>query len=327
MLPLVLLLLAQTPEPLSLEEAEQLALKQSPDLASSAAAIEGALADQQSQRGNLLPRLHVDGQLQYWGSPYSISFLTELPPAFTQFLNGQTIPATTVRDTVTSTLTFTLSQPLTQLWGLFRQLDSQKLIREAAMAHLDANGRDLLFQVRQSYFRLLQAAGNAGIAQDSVEQLASHVEVAKRQFAAGTLVKADLLRSQVQLGQARQDLVKAKAAAIEAQAALDELIGQPADGAITPVDPFGDAIPATPTDGIQALTEQALQSRPDLREAPASPRSGREAGHGGLDAAGSGHLGGGAVPALDRPALPCLRYGLRGRHPLVGHLGLGQQVL
>jgi outer membrane protein TolC len=267
---LLLLALAQSgAEPLTLEQAEQMALKESPDVASSAAAIEGALADQQSQRGNLLPRLHVDGQLQYWGSPYSISFLSSiptgsLPPSIAQVFSS--IPPTTVRDSTTSTLTFTLSQPLTQLWGLFRQLDSQKLAHEAAMAHLDASGRDLIFQVRQIYFRLLQAAGNAGIAQDSVEQLASHVDVAKQQFAAGTLVKADLLRAQVQLGQARQDLVKAKAAAVEAQAALDELIGLPAEGAIKPVDPFGDAIPPSPTDGIQELTDQALQSRPDLHE-------------------------------------------------------------
>ncbi len=271
MLPFLLVLLTQTPspEPLTLEQAEQLALKQSPDLASSAAAIEGALADQRSQRGNLLPRLHVDGQLQYWGSPYAISFLSaiptsSLPPSLAQIFSN--IPSTTVRDSTTSTLTFTLSQPLTQLWGLFRQLDAQELAHAAAMAHLDANGRDLIFQVRQSYFRLLQAAGNAGIAQDSVEQLASHVEVAKQQFAAGTLVKADLLRSQVQLGQARQDLVKAKAAAVEAQAALDELVGQPAEAPVQPVDPFGDAIPVAPADGIQELTEQALRSRPDLRE-------------------------------------------------------------
>ncbi len=266
MLPLVLLLLAQTPGsgPLTLEQAETLALKQSPDLAGASAAIEGALADQHSQRGNLLPRLHVDGQLQYWGSPYSVSFV---PPGFAQLLPaGVTIPPEVLRDSLTTTLTFTLSQPLTQLWGLFRQLDAQQLAHEAAMAHLDANGRDLIFQVRQSYFRYLQAAGNAGIAKDSVEQLASHVEVARQQFVAGTLVKADLLRSQVQLGQARQDLVKAKAVVVEAQATLNELIGQAADTALSPVDPFGDALPAPPQESIQALTEQALQSRPDLRE-------------------------------------------------------------
>jgi outer membrane protein TolC len=268
LLPLALLLLAQTPSsvPLTLEQAEELALKQSPDLASSVAAIEGALADQRSQRGNLLPRLHVDGQLQYWGTPYSISFLSDLPPAFTQFLQGQTIPPTVVRDSVTSTLTFTLSQPLTQLWGLVRQLDAQELAHEAAMAHLDANGRDLIFQVRQSYFKLLEAVGNAGIAGDSVEQLTSHVAVAKQQFAAGTLVKADLLRSQVQLGQARQDFVKAKAAVLEAQAALNELTAQAAETAVSPVDPFGDAIPPAPQETVEVLTEQALQSRPDLRE-------------------------------------------------------------
>lgn len=268
-LPMVWTLLAAgTPggEPLTLEKAEQLALEHSPDLAGSAAAVEGALADQQSQRGNLLPRLHVDGQLQYWGTPYSINFLSELPPAFTQFLNGQTIPPTTVRDSFTSTLTFTLSQPLTQLWGAFRQLEAQKLAREAALAHLDAGGRDLIFQVRQAYFRLLEAVGNEGIARDSVEQLTSHVEVAKQQLAAGTLVKADLLRSQVQLGQARQDVVKARAATTEAQAALDELIARPADQDVSPVDPFGDATPPVPRETVAELTEEALKSRPDLRE-------------------------------------------------------------
>jgi outer membrane protein TolC len=163
MLPaLLVLMLASDPEPLPLEEAERIALDQSPDVRTANQAAIGALADVRSERGGMLPKLHVDGQLQYWGSPYSINFLSELPPQFTSLLPPNTsIPPTTVRDATTSNLSVTLSQPLTQLWGQWRQLDADRLAREAALAHLDAAGRDLLFAVRQDYFRLLQAFGNA----------------------------------------------------------------------------------------------------------------------------------------------------------------------
>ncbi|HUB09780.1 MAG TPA: TolC family protein [Myxococcales bacterium] len=269
MLPaLLVLMLASDPAPLSLEEAERIALDQSPDVRTANQGVVGALADVRSERGGMLPKLHVDGQLQYWGSPYSINFLSELPPQFTSLLPPNTsIPPTTVRDATTSTLSVTLSQPLTQLWGQWRQLDADRLAREAALAHLDAAGRDLLFAVRQDYFRLLQAFGNAGIARDSVEQLESHVAVAKEQYAAGTLVKADLLRSEVQLGQARQDLVKANATLAEAQATLDQALDRPSDQPIVAVDPFGDGALPEPKEGLEALTEAALQSRPDVREA------------------------------------------------------------
>ncbi len=266
MLPVALLLLAQvaSPDPLTLDDAERMALQQSPDLRGAAAAVTGARADLQGQRGLLLPRLHVDGNLQYWGSPYSVNFLSGIPPQFAQFVGS--IPPMVVRNTWTGALSLTLSEPLTPLWGAWRTYQADELARDAAIAHLDAAGRDLVFQVRQGYFRLLQAAGNAAIADDSVKQLASHVQVAKQQFEAGTIVKADLLRAEVQLGQARQDLVKAKAAVIEAEASLDALLGRPAGAAIAPVDPFGDTLPQVPRDGLDALTLKALQGRPDLRE-------------------------------------------------------------
>ncbi len=264
---LLVLLLASDPQPLSLEEAEHIALDESPDVRSANQAVIGALADMRSERGGMLPKLHIDGQLQWWGSPYSVNFLAQMPPQFANLLPaGTSIAPTVVREAYTSTLNVTLSQPLTQLWGLWRQLDADKLAREAALAHLDATGRDLLFQVRQGYFRLLQALGNAGIARDSVEQLASHVAVAKQQFAAGTLVKADLLRSEVQLGQARQDLVRANATVAESQAALDQLLGRPSSDAIEPADPFGGAPLPEPKEGLPELTEEALRSRPDVRE-------------------------------------------------------------
>jgi outer membrane protein TolC len=260
MLSLMLILAATTtdPGPLTLEAAEQLARKESPELVSAAASVDAAQADWRAQRGNLLPRLHLDGQLQYWGSPYSINFGQSVP--------GLSLPATVSRESVTSSVTLTLTQPVTPLWGLLRLLDVQAVGHDAAIAGLDASGRDLLFQVRQSYFRLLEAVSNDGIAKDSVEQLTSHVALAREQLAAGRLVRADLLRAQVQQGQARQDRVRSQAAVREATAALAELIGQPTDAPLSPVDPFHDALPPLPVALAEDLVAQAARSRPDLRE-------------------------------------------------------------
>lgn len=261
------MMLLTAPEPLPLEEAERIAIDQNPDVRGANQAAVGALADERSQRGTLLPKVHVDGQLQYWTAPFAINFLSELPPPFADLLPpGTVIPPTVIRDSVTSTLSVTLTQPLTQLWGLWRQLDGNRLAREAALAHLDAAGRDLVFQVRQAYFRLLQSIGNVAIAKESVDQLESHVAVAREKFAAGTLVRADLLRSQVQLGQARQDLVRAQATAAESEAALNQILARPAGEPIEPLDPFGAAPLPEPSGTLPELTEEALRTRPDLRE-------------------------------------------------------------
>ncbi len=274
---LALLLLAQAGAPparLSLEDAERIALHESPDVRTAAAAAGGALADQKAQYGLLLPRLHVDGNVQYWGAPYSVSFLSSLsslpanlPPQIAQALQALgSAPPMVVRNTWTDAVNVTLSEPLTSLWGLYRTYEADQLAREAAIAHLGAAGRDLVFQVRLAYFHLLEATGNEAIAEDSVKQLYSHVGVATQQFEAGTIVKADLLRAEVQLGQARQDLVKAKAAVLEAQAALDALLGRPAGETIEAVDPFTGGMPSPPREGLDELTDEAIRTRPDLRE-------------------------------------------------------------
>ena len=262
--------LAQGPaaggRPLSLAEAERRALERSPDLRSSAAAFEAAEADRKAQRGLLLPRLHADANLQYWGAPYQTSFAPaslaqSLPPPFASF-----VQPITVRNSWTSTTTILVQQPLTQLWGLWRHYQAQADASAAATAHLGAAGRELVAQVREGYFRLLQAQGNASIAEESVRELASHVAVAKEQLAAGTLVRADLLRAEVQLGQARQDLVRAHALRAQARATLDALLGEPADAEIAPLDPFVDRPLPAPQGTLAELTERALASRPDLEE-------------------------------------------------------------
>ncbi len=254
------------PAPLSLADAEKTALERSPDLRGDAAAVRGAEEDERSQRGLLLPKLNAQAQLQYWGSPYQVSFISpsaaaSIPPAFASF-----IQPISVRNTWTSTETLTLTQPLTSLWGLWSHLKALRVARAAAVAHLSGAGRDLVFQVRQAYFRLLQAHGNADIAQESVRQLASHLEVAQQQFEAGTLVKADLLRAEVQLGQARQDLAHARALEKDAAGALDSLLGRSAIEPVAAVDPFGEAPLPEPRGTLPELVDEALRSRPDLEE-------------------------------------------------------------
>ncbi|MHB1846738.1 MAG: TolC family protein [Deltaproteobacteria bacterium] len=251
--------------PLTLDAAERAALERSPDLRGDLAQVEGAEDDARSQRGLLLPKLNAQAQLQYWGSPYQVSFLSpaavaNIPPAFSSFA-----APLTVRNSWTSTETLTLTEPLTPLWGTWSHLEALRLARAAAVAHLSAAGRDLVFQVRQAYFRLLQAQGNADVSKESVGELESHAKVAAEQFEAGTLVKADLLRAQVQLGQARQDLVHAQALVKDAAGALNRLLGRRAGEAVSVEDPFEGALPEA-QGTLEELTAKALGSRPDLEE-------------------------------------------------------------
>jgi outer membrane protein TolC len=242
-----------------------MALERNPDYRSAAYSVDSAVADQLAQRGRFLPKLRVDGNLTYWNGPFKVSL--------TQAIAGSSLPpgappaALPVRQQWTSSLTLTLTQPLTELWGTWREYQSRKLLRAAALAHLDDSGRALLFQVRSAFLRLLQVQRNAEISQASVTELKAHLDVTKVQVEAEVAVEADFLRAQVQLGQAQQDLSRASANVAQSWASLAVQLGADPAVPLEVIDPFGEGALPQVTGTLEELTAQAIDTRPDLREA------------------------------------------------------------
>jgi outer membrane protein TolC len=69
---------------------------------------------------------------------------------------------------------------------------------------------DLKKTTTDAYYTLLECVNTVKVAQESVNTLADHLKNVKAQFDVGVVAKVDVLRSEVELSNARQTLIKAQ---------------------------------------------------------------------------------------------------------------------
>ena len=83
--------------------------------------------------------------------------------------------------------------------------------------------------VTNGYFDMLQADNMQKLGRESVDRLADHLKNVEAQYEVGVVAKVDVLRSQVELANAKQSLIKAENAYQIAEANLNKIVGLPMD--------------------------------------------------------------------------------------------------
>lgn len=207
MLSLVLFLATR---PITLDEAVALAKQKNIELRTSAVETRRAADEAAESAGQLLPRLSADDVVQVYDSNYALLF------GGTEFL---------VRDQITNSLTLQATQPLFGLYPLGERWRSQRRLADAAQEDHRAARNDIVFRTTESYLRVLEAMDLATIAEQTIHDIEEQARTARALVAAGTLIEADYLRTQVALAQARQDLLRAQAQLGSARAQLAAVIG------------------------------------------------------------------------------------------------------
>ncbi len=149
---------------------------------------------------------------------------------------------------------------------------NEKSARYSAEAEALQAGAD----AKIAYFNWVQAKGSVVVSAEAISQSKAHLEDAKKSFAVGLASRADVLRIDAQVAAAQQGYAESVAFAAVAEEQLRILLGTPAD---KPLEIGTDVMnePATPPgDTLQALQEQAMGRRIELRsldEAISSLRS------------------------------------------------------
>lgn len=147
----------------------------------------------------------------------------------------------------------------------------------AAQAQVDLAVQETAFATAQGYYGLLSARQMAEIARLGLQAAESHAAQVQAAYEAGTVLRNDLLRVQVQVGNARQSLIKAEHALALAEASFRSLTGlDPATGIRFPEL----APPAPLTEDLDRLIASALDRRPELvalRQSVGAARSGVKA--------------------------------------------------
>ena len=113
------------------------------------------------------------------------------------------------------------------------------------------------------YFSLLQAGNMENLYQDSVNQLEEHLKNVQAQYDVGVVTKVDVLRSEVSLANAQQQLIQATNNYDVAEASLNKIIGTSLDTTLK----LKDSLQYTPYENdMQYCLDYASMNRAELEQ-------------------------------------------------------------
>lgn len=142
---------------------------------------------------------------------------------------------------------------------------------------------DMRSTVTNGYFDMLQAGNMQDLGRESVEQLADHLKNVEAQYEVGVVAKVDVLRSQVELANAKQTLIQYENSYQIAEANLNKIVGLPLHTQLK----LDNILVYTPYDkDLEACLNYASEHRPELEQA----KQNVEAAKGALRVAISGHM-------------------------------------
>ncbi len=141
---------------------------------------------------------------------------------------------------------------------------------------------DLKKTTTDAYFTLLECVNTVKVDQESVTKLEDHLKNVNAQFAVGVVAKVDVLRSEVEVSNARQTLIKAQNSYDLAEANLNKIMGIPQSTKLAPRETLQYAPYKNDLDNCIAY---ALANRPDVRQSALQVK----AAQGSLDIAKAGY--------------------------------------
>lgn len=157
-----------------------------------------------------------------------------------------------------------VEQPIYHGKALVTSVKQQKLALGSAESTLEQTINDTAYAVYDAYFWVLRNVKIEDEARLSVNRLNSHYNDARAFYEAGLIPKNDLLQSEVELAQGKQNLLRAANQSSLARARLNILLGNPVEYDLSLVDILNCKITKINWDNI---LDQARQHRPELVKA------------------------------------------------------------
>ena len=108
-------------------------------------------------------------------------------------------------------------------------VSAAKLKLKVADSAVEQSKQKIKLDATNGYFTILQTQNALKVSQEAVDQMEAHLKNVQAQYAVGTVAKSDVLRSEVELANNQQALIKAKNAYDLAISNLNNIIGLPLD--------------------------------------------------------------------------------------------------
>ena len=201
--------LAASPE-ISLDDSVAMALKNNPSIQMALADKEKALWGIKENQAGRMPTLSL-------ASGYSLS-----PGS-----SSTNVGSTSANDNFNNSIKLNL--PLYTGGRVEGQIDQAKLNADIANLGVAKAEGQLKLDTTTAYYDVLQGRNVVKVNQETVDNLAEHLKNVQAQYQVGTIAKSDVLRSEVELANAQQNLTKAKNTYDVAEASFNNVTGMPLD--------------------------------------------------------------------------------------------------
>lgn len=129
--------------------------------------------------------------------------------------------------------TATINQPIFSGFSRMTQYEISTLGLDVARLLERQARQDLVLKVKKAYFELLQTEKLEKVARQAATQLTAHAEVARNFYEVGMIPRNDLLKAEVELANAKQDLVVAKNNVQVARSRFNTLLRRAIDAPVT----------------------------------------------------------------------------------------------
>jgi outer membrane protein len=179
-------------ETLTLQRAIEIALKNQPSIMAGQSTVKANEATIGQARANYYPQLTASG-----------SYNKISPVA-----SGTGTGTTSKYDQYSSSVG--LSQTIFDFGKTPTQVRINSLNTESSRFDLDNTLNNVVFNVKQAFYNVLQAQRNRDVAGESVKQFQQHLDQAQGFYGVGTKSKIDVTKAEVDLSNARLNLIKAE---------------------------------------------------------------------------------------------------------------------
>lgn len=210
-------------EALTLSKAIDLGLKNHPNILAGVSTVQVNEARIGEARAAYYPQINLNESYNRIGPAGSRTSATNLSGLSSGSVNSSTGPGS--YDQYTSNAT--LSQTIYDFGKTSTQVKIEKLNTDSARSDLENIRDQIVLNVKQGYFNLLQTGRNRDVAKEAVKQFEDHLRQARGFYEVGTKPKFDVTKAEVDLSNARVNLIKAENEVRIARITLNNAMGIP----------------------------------------------------------------------------------------------------
>jgi outer membrane protein len=258
-------------ESLNLERCIEIALKMQPNITAAVHSVDASVSRVSQARANYYPQINWSSSYERISSSKSSNSLTSgagfagKTNSYDQYVTG-----------------FSLSQDIYDFGKTPSQVKIQNFSLDSVRSDLDNISEQVVLNVKQAYYGVLQTKRNRDVASDTVSQFRQHLEQAKGFYEVGTKPRFDVTKAEADLSSARLNLIKAENALKLSIVSLNNAMGVPAAPEYILVDDF---LFVKYSVSFEDAIAKAYSNRPDLKSTIAR----RQAAESSIDLAITGY--------------------------------------